>query len=151
MFGTLKPQACGNRLPVVQEYRQFYCGTCKSLGSQFGLPYRALLSHDAVFLGLLVDGLQDEAAAADRCVCPMVPVTTRATVSPDSVAMRYAAAMQMLLADQWLADRAIDGRALARVARPITTRRSGRFESSAGISSPSRCCTTSSRTFARRG
>lgn len=123
MFGTLKPQACGPRLPVVQrEYRQFYCGTCKSLGSQFGLPYRALLSHDAVFLGLLVDGLQEEAAAPDRCVCPMVPVATRATVSPDSVAMRYAATMQMLLADQWLADRAIDGRALARVARPITSR-----------------------------
>src|SRR5690606_18132506 len=93
--------------------------TCQGIGAQFGLGYRGLLSHDAVFLGLLVDGLQVEAAPPDRTRCPVVPVVHRATVSPSSVAMRYSAAVQLLLADQYVADRAIDGGTLARCARPL--------------------------------
>lgn len=41
----------------------------------------------------------------------------RATVAPSSVAMRYATAVQLLLADQWLADRGADGRWVATLAR----------------------------------
>jgi hypothetical protein len=72
-----------------------------------------------VFLALVADGLAAEGAEADRCRCPLLPVEFRPTVRPDSPAMRYAAAMQMLLADQWLADRAMDGRGAARAARPL--------------------------------
>ncbi|MCA9682954.1 MAG: Hsp70 family protein [Myxococcales bacterium] len=67
---------------------------------------------------MLVDGLQARPGAEDRCRCPMLPVVHRPTIGPDAVAMRYAAAVQMLLADQWLADRAIDGGRIARLARP---------------------------------
>lgn len=118
MFGTLKPPRCG-ALPVVQQtYRRFYCGTCQGLGAHFGLARRALLSHDAVFMALLVDATQHPAAAPSRCRCPMMPTAFRATVEPNSVAMRFAAALQMLLADQWLADRGADGQWAARVVRP---------------------------------
>ncbi|PRQ05645.1 DUF5685 family protein [Enhygromyxa salina] len=119
MFGTLRPARAALSCAGRSDWQHFYCGTCQSIGDQFGLGYRALLSHDAVFLGLLVDGLQLHAAAPDRTRCPMVPVVHRPTVSPDSVAMRYAGAVQLLLADQWLADRAIDGRGFARIARPL--------------------------------
>lgn len=118
MFGTLKPPRCGS-LPVVQQsYRRFYCGTCQGLGAHFGLARRALLSHDAVFMAILVDATQAQAAAPSRCRCPMMPTVFRATLAPDSVAMRYAAALQMLLADQWLADRGADGQWAARAVRP---------------------------------
>lgn len=118
MFGTLKPPRCGS-LPVVQQsYRRFYCGTCQGLGAHFGLARRALLSHDAVFMAILVDAIQVHAAAPSRCRCPMMPTVFRSTLAPDSVAMRYAAALQMLLADQWLADRGADGQWAARVVRP---------------------------------
>lgn len=118
MFGTLKPPRCGT-LPVVQQsYRRFYCGTCQGLGAHFGLARRALLSHDAVFMAIVVDAVQAHAAAPSRCRCPMMPTVFRATLAPDSVAMRYAAALQMLLADQWLADRGADGQWAARVVRP---------------------------------
>ena len=106
MFGTLKPHACRLGCDRAHEYQQFYCGLCKSLGDHFGTLTRALLNYDAVFLALVADGLVETAAATDRCRCPLLPVTFRPTVSPDSPAMRYAAAMQMLLSDQWLADRA---------------------------------------------
>ncbi|MCA9696538.1 MAG: hypothetical protein KC431_03350, partial [Myxococcales bacterium] len=119
MFGTLKPAQLALDCRSRGRWQRFYCGTCQSLGAQFGLAYRGLLSHDAVFLAMLVDGLQARPGAEDRCRCPMLPVVHRPTIGPDAVAMRYAAAVQMLLADQWLADRAIDGRSLHRWARPL--------------------------------
>ena len=51
--------------------------------------------------------------------CPLVPVHHRPAVAHDSPAMRYAAAVQVLLGDQWLADRGADGRRLARLTRPL--------------------------------
>jgi hypothetical protein len=119
MFCTLKPHTCRLGCDRQHEYAAFYCGLCKSLGDHFGQLTRALLNYDAVFLALVADGLVEEGAEPDRCRCPMLPVTFRPTVRPDSPAMRYAAAMQMLLSDQWLADRAMDGKRAARAARPV--------------------------------
>jgi hypothetical protein len=119
MFGTLKPHTCRLGCDRRRAYETFYCGLCKSLGDHFGTLTRALLNYDAVFLALVADGLMEEPAAPDRCRCPIMPVTFRPTVRPDSPAMRYAAAMQMLLADQWLADRAEDGKRAAKAARPL--------------------------------
>ena len=113
MFGTLKPHTCRLGCDRKHEYATFYCGLCKSLGDNFGTLTRALLNYDAVFLALVADALMDVEAAPDRCRCPILPVTFRPTVRPDSTAMRYAAAMQMLLSDQWLADRAADGKRAA--------------------------------------
>jgi hypothetical protein len=119
MFGTLKPHTCRLGCDRRRAYETFYCGLCQSLGHGYGTLSRALLNYDAVFLALVADGLMDAAGAPDRCRCPMMPVSFRPTVSPSSPAMRYAAAMQMLLSDQWLADRAEDGKKAARVARPL--------------------------------
>lgn len=119
MFGTLKPHTCKLGCERVHAYETFYCGLCKSLGDHFGQATRALLSYDAVFLALVADGLVETPAAPDRCRCPMMPITFRPTVRPDSPAMQYAAAMQMLLSDQWLADRAEGGKRAARAARPL--------------------------------
>jgi hypothetical protein len=130
VFGTLKPHTCRLGCDRAHEYQQFYCGLCKSLGDSFGTLTRALLNYDAVFLALVADGLVETAAAPDRCRCPLLPVTFRPTVRPDSPAMRYAAAMQMLLSDQWLADRAEDGRRVAQAARPLL---SGKVEAARAI------------------
>lgn len=119
MFGTLRLHTCQLGCGRRHDYASFYCGLCKSLGDHFGTLSRALLNYDAVFLALVADGLMEEPAAPDRCRCPMLPITFRPTVRPDSPAMRYAAAMQMLLADQWLADRSEDGGRAAAAARPL--------------------------------
>jgi hypothetical protein len=122
VFGTLKPHRCALDEPVRAEHDRFYCGLCKSLGDRYGQLSRALVSHDAVFLALLVDGLCEEPAKDGRCRCPLLPVVHRPIVAPDGVAMRFAAAVQMLLGDQWLADRALEGKLLARAGRPLASR-----------------------------
>ena len=119
MFGTLKPHGCAHGCQQRHEYERFYCGLCASLGDSFGQVSRGLTSYDAVFLALVADGLVEEGAAPDRRRCPLLPVVHRPTVRSDSPAMRYAAAMSVLLSDQWLADRAMDGRRAAQAARPL--------------------------------
>ena len=96
-----------------------YCGLCKTLGSEFGQAWRVTLSYDAVFMAILADAVQDTGAVPASYRCPLVPVHHRPAVAHDSPAMRYAAAVQVLLGDQWLADRGADGRRLARLTRPL--------------------------------
>lgn len=121
MFGTLKPKRCALPEQRRSEYDRFYCGVCQSLGEHHGLLTRGTLSDDAVFMSLLADALLDAGAEPDSCRCPLVPLRIKKTVNPRSVAMRYATAVQMLLGDQWLADRAMDGRAAFRWARALAS------------------------------
>lgn len=123
MFGTLKPHTCGLGCDQKHAYATFYCGLCKSLGDHYGTLTRAMLTYDAVFLALVADGLMTTQAAPDRCRCPILPISFRPTVKPDSPAMRYASAMQILLCDQWLADRAEGGKRAAKAARPLLSTR----------------------------
>jgi hypothetical protein len=122
MFGTLKPQGCGLTDGQRHDHRRLYCGLCQSLGEGYGQLSRALVSFDAVFLAVLVEGLSAQPAADDACRCPLMPVVFRPTASPDSPAMRFAAAMSLLLADQHLADKALDDSALAGWLRPLGQR-----------------------------
>ena len=110
MFGTLKPHACSLDQTNQKQHMRYYCGLCQSLGTHFGQPYRALVSYDAVFLAILVDALIDEPAPASQCRCPIMPIAIRDTVSPESTAMRFASAIQVLLADQKLADWQMEGK-----------------------------------------
>lgn len=119
MFGTLKTHSCTLDSGGQREHGRFYCGLCKTLGSEFGQALRVTLSYDAVFMAILADAVQDIGAVPASYRCPLVPVHHRPAVSHDSPAMRYAAAVQVLLGDQWLADRGADGRRLARLTRPL--------------------------------
>lgn len=121
MFGTLSAKTCALSDERRTEYNRFYCGVCQSLGEHHGLLTRGTLSNDAVLMSLLADALLDVGAEADSCRCPLVPLKIKKTVSPHSVAMRYATAVQMLLGDQWLADRAMDGRVAFRWARSLAS------------------------------
>ncbi len=122
MFGTLKPFREHLGAQAQQEQRRFYCGLCKTLGDEFGQWSRGFLSNDAVFMGILVDAFQVQTAPHDQCRCPLMPVQHRITAAPNSVPMRYAAAIQLLLGDQWLADRAMDGDRIPRAARAVIAR-----------------------------
>lgn len=119
MFGTLKLDRSSVDEALKVEHSRFYCGMCKTLGSQFGQPLRVTLSNDAVFMALLADAFLEKGAAQASYRCPLVPARHKAAVEHDSPAMLYGGAIQLLLGDQWLADRAMDGQRFARLARPL--------------------------------
>lgn len=117
MFGTLKPHKCTLDKANDQNHWRFYCGLCKSLGDNYSQAHRALVNFDAVFIGIVADGLLEKGAEHDSCRCPINPLAMRPTMTRRSPAMEFATSMQMLLSDQWLADRGSDGRSWARASR----------------------------------
>lgn len=88
----------------------------------FGTASRLLLSHDAVFVAALIDGLASAPGSEDSCRCPLNPALKRPTISASSPAMKVAASVQLLLSDQWLEDQALDGSPLGRL-RPLLSGR----------------------------
>ncbi|MDD9996131.1 MAG: DUF5685 family protein [Rhodospirillaceae bacterium] len=119
MFGTLKTNRASIDVTSQKEYSRFYCGMCKTLGSEFGQPLRATLSGDSVFVALLADAFMQNGAEEAIVRCPLAPVRYRAAVEYDSPAMLYGGAIQILLGDQWLADHAMDGQRVPRLARRL--------------------------------
>lgn len=119
MFGTLKPKLSALEIPDRSAHQRFYCGLCKTVGDDYGQVWRGVHSYDAVLVGLLADALQGAASEAQSCRCPMMPLIHRDALDPSGVAIRYASAVQMLLGDQWLADKSLDGNRPATTARPL--------------------------------
>jgi hypothetical protein len=113
VFGTLKPRGCLASEELKSSHSSYYCGLCQATGQHHGQLLRAVHSHDAVFVAALADGLMETAAAPSSCRCPVVPIRRKATVDPCSPAMIFAAAIQLLLGDQWLADRSVEGGRMA--------------------------------------
>jgi len=119
MFGTLRPHRCTLDTLSEQDQRAFYCGLCHGLAARHGQASRLLVGRDAVFLAVVVDALLPHASEVEIRRCPMVPVRSREVAASQDVPVRYAAAVQALLADQWLADRAADGARTAAAGRRL--------------------------------
>ncbi len=119
MFGTLKINRASIDETTRRGYSRFYCGMCKTLGSEFGQPFRATLSSDSVFMVLLADAFTQNGAEEAIVRCPLAPVRYRSAVEHDSTAMVFGGAIQILLGDQWLADHAMDGQRVPRLARRL--------------------------------
>ncbi len=119
MFGTLRPSLCQVSRNDRQAYRRLYCGTCKALGDGYGQLARPLLSYDVVFFAALVEATQTEQSETGQCRCPLLPVLQKPIVAPTSLPVRFAAAVQVVLASAWLDDQVIDGNPLYRPARAL--------------------------------
>lgn len=119
MFGTLRPGLCHLSKEQGQAYRRMYCGTCKALGDHYGQLARPLLSFDIVLFASVIEALQAEPSQTGSCRCPLLPVVHRPTLTPDSTSMHVAAAVQVVLADQWLADQQQDGARAVGLLRPV--------------------------------
>lgn len=126
MFGTLKLRGCCTSDEVRGAQQRYYCGLCQAMGRGYGQPLRALHSHDGVFVAALADGLLVEPAEHGTTVCPMLPVLRKPSLDPDSPALGFAAAIQLLLGDQWLADKQVEGRRAAGAGRRLMSSRVAR-------------------------
>src|SRR5438132_892236 len=63
MFGLMRAKKCGMS-PEEKHFRRLsYCGTCKTIGSEYSAKARLLLNHDVVFLAEILSLLGDEHVA----------------------------------------------------------------------------------------
>lgn len=110
MFGLMKHRPISRNLDQSYNYRQFYCGTCKTMGKSFGQTSRMLLNHDAIFLGELLHDIAqgetpliDHSSAYDSLNCFNLP--DREEI-PNS--LQYAAAANVLLGSLSADDHTLD-------------------------------------------
>ena len=114
MYGLMRARHCGQSLEQSDRHRFHYCGTCKTMGRLYGQRSRLLLNHDAVFLAELLTLLSAEQPASnvDKAYlsynCLSLP-KSRGSEDDMPLALRLAAAANILLTEFKVADRIKDG------------------------------------------
>lgn len=84
-------------------YQGYYCGICKSIGRRCGQLPRMGLSYDAVFLALVLAGLEEAEDTMQREHCIIHPIQ-RKPVIYGNAAVDYAADVMVILAYHKFAD-----------------------------------------------
>lgn len=92
-------------------YQGYYCGICKSIGRRYGQIPRMTLSYDAVFLALIIAGLNEDEDIVKQEHCITHHIKKNPVVYGNS-AIDYAADMMVILAyhkllDDWKDDKDI--------------------------------------------
>src|SRR5450432_3469465 len=100
MFGLMRARTCAKHTDAWRNWRNHYCGTCKTIGSRYGQAARMALNHDTVFLAELLTALSAQPAptlsSAYRSFnCMTLP--QRAEEMP--AVLRYSAAATLVLAE----------------------------------------------------
>ncbi len=111
MFGTLQPKPRELTSRQKQIYRNHYCGVCAGLGTHVDTLSRATLSHDAVLIALVAEGLSRKKSPKSKTRCPLNPLHHRKIIDENSRPIRYATAVHTLLVDLWFADKIEDSEA----------------------------------------
>ena len=98
MFGYVRIFKPELKVREYEEYKAVYCTLCKTLGKEYGLVSRLLLSYDATFYILLRDCAADGTPQYKKGRCPFNPakVCNYQTDCPESY--RAAAALTVILA-----------------------------------------------------
>lgn len=69
MFGYIMPDKAELKIKEYELFRAYYCGVCKSMGRSFGPISRFALNYEAVFLGLLLSGVNKEKSDMRKEAC----------------------------------------------------------------------------------
>lgn len=121
MFGLMRARTCAKHTEPWKQWRNHYCGTCKTIGARYGQAARMALNHDTVFLAELLTSLRpqgqlEQSAAYRSFNCMTLP--KRDDEMP--AILRYAAAATLVLTEFKVIDHIEDTgkrrwRSLARV------------------------------------
>lgn len=75
MFGYVQPDKSELKVKEYETYKAVYCSVCKSLGKNYGLLARFLLTYDSAFYVFLMKSVkQDEPDCAHKGVCRFNPL-----------------------------------------------------------------------------
>ncbi|MGN0571823.1 MAG: DUF5685 family protein [Candidatus Fimenecus sp.] len=124
MFGYVKVCKPELRVREYEEYKAVYCTLCKTLGKEYGLLSRVLLSYDATFYVLLRDcALQAEMPCYKKGRCRFNPLKKCGYCENPPESYREAAALTVLMSYQKVLDNIADGKGFkkfaARLCKPF--------------------------------
>ena len=116
MFGYVKPDKPELKIKDYETYKAIYCSLCRTLGKEYGLLARFLLTYDAAFYALLKKSvLQAKPDCAYKGVCRFNPLKKCNYIETDSYLMD-AAALTVIMFYYKVLDNINDGKPLKRLA-----------------------------------
>ena len=107
MLGYVEAFKSELKLREFEIYRGYYCGLCKTLGSEYGQIYRKGLSYDMAFLAIFLESLELDEDELNHGRCLVHPITKVPLVHNQAVT--YASDMMIILAYNKLLDDIKDG------------------------------------------
>ena len=116
MFGYVKPDKPELKIKDYETYKAIYCSLCRTLGKEYGLLARFLLTYDAAFYALLKKSvLQSKPDCASKGVCRFNPLKKCNYIDTDSY-LKDAAALTVIMFYYKVLDNINDGKPLKRLA-----------------------------------
>lgn len=116
MFGYVKPDKPELKIKDYETYKAIYCSLCRTLGKEYGLLARFLLTYDAAFYALLKKSvLQTKPDCAYKGVCRFNPLKKCNYIDADSY-LKDAAALTVIMFYYKVLDNINDGKPLKRLA-----------------------------------
>lgn len=116
MFGYVKPDKPELKIKDYETYKAIYCSLCRTLGKEYGLLARFLLTYDAAFYALLKKSvLQEKPDCAYKGVCRFNPLKKCNYIDTDSC-LKDAAALTVIMFYYKVLDNINDGKPLKRLA-----------------------------------
>ena len=110
MFGYIVIHKDELKVKDYNRYNSFYCGVCRSLRNNYGLPGQITLNYDMTFLAILLSGLYEDDTKTVMRHCVIHHVKKHGEISNEYT--DYAAAMNILLSYYKLKDNWDDDRSL---------------------------------------
>ena len=112
MFGYIGTIESELKVREAASYKSWYCGLCKCMKRRYGPLSPLFLQYDCAFLALLFSGELGEQVGARRCHCLHRCHDPQRKYRLETPALRFAAAVNVLLAyykclDDWRDDRSL--------------------------------------------
>jgi len=110
LFGYVKPDKPELKIKDFETYKAVYCSLCKTLGKEYGLFARFLLTYDATFYALFRKTVfQSKPDCAHRGVCRFNPLKKCNYIDADSY-LKDAAALTVIMFYYKVLDNLHDGK-----------------------------------------
>ncbi len=116
MFGYVRVYKPELKIKDYESYKGVYCTLCKTLGKEYGLSSRALLSFDTTFYALFLLALKDGELTSCNSRCTFNPCKKCLKVKTQSDVFRKAAALTIILSYFKLLDNISDSRFFKKIA-----------------------------------
>lgn len=112
MFGYVTAYKPEMKIKEYEAYKGVYCTLCKSLGNEYGIFSRFLLSYDGAFYVIYKLGLSGECVTAENSRCTFNPAKKCMKICAQTDIYKLASAITVILAYYKLVDNIYDGKFL---------------------------------------
>ena len=115
MFGYIKPFKPEMRISEFELYKSVYCSLCKSLGKNYGIISRLMLSYDCTFLVILDLALKNEHISFTKGHCTFNPLKKYNYCDYNNDSFKFVGAACVVLSYYKIIDEIRDSKFLKRV------------------------------------